>query len=85
MPRRTPHSALDRLRTPRRFPGFLKTASVCVFIAGLLSPFSQAVAADAAPRAAAAVADDYCGGRCSDILPPGENGDATLAQIHKTQ
>ncbi|WP_079158850.1 penicillin acylase family protein [Streptomyces sp. SAT1] len=79
MPRRTPLSALDRMRTPRRFPGFLKTASVCVLIAGLLSPFSQAVAASGAPKAAAA--DDYCGGQCSDILPPGENGNATLAQI----
>ncbi|MYR58575.1 penicillin acylase family protein [Streptomyces sp. SID625] len=79
MPRRTPLSALDRMRTPRRFPGFLKTASVCVLIAGLLSPFSQAVAASGAPKAAAA--NDYCGGQCSDILPPGENGNATLAQI----
>ncbi|MEU6481805.1 penicillin acylase family protein [Streptomyces sp. NPDC047017] len=78
MPRRTPPHALDEVRTPRRFTGFLKTASVCVLIAGLLSPFSQAVAAGTAPRAAA---NDYCGGQCSDILPPGENGNATLAQI----
>ncbi|MFD7992889.1 penicillin acylase family protein [Streptomyces mexicanus] len=78
MPRRIPRNALDEVRTPRRFPGFLKTASVCVLIAGLLSPFSQAVAADATPKAAA---EDHCGGRCSDILPPGENGNATLAQI----
>ncbi|MEU2879124.1 penicillin acylase family protein [Streptomyces sp. NPDC007070] len=78
MPRRTPHDALDEVRTPRGFPGFLKTASVCVLIAGLLSPFSPAMAADTAPKAAA---NDYCGGQCSDILPPGENGNATLAQI----
>ncbi|NMO35825.1 penicillin acylase family protein [Streptomyces sp. GMY01] len=78
MPRRTPHDALDEVRTPRRFPGFLKTASVCVLIAGLLAPFSPAMAADTAPKAAA---NDYCGGQCSDILPPGENGNATLAQI----
>jgi acyl-homoserine lactone acylase PvdQ len=26
-------------------------------------------------------ADDYCLGQCNDILPPGENGNATLAQI----
>ncbi|QKW26797.1 penicillin acylase family protein [Streptomyces seoulensis] len=78
MPRRTPHDALDEVRTPRRMNGFLKTASVCVLVAGLLSPFSQAVAVDAAPKAAAG---DYCGGQCSDILPPGENGNATLAQI----
>ncbi|MHB9850011.1 penicillin acylase family protein [Streptomyces sp. Tue6028] len=78
MPRRTPRTVLDRLRTPRRFPKFLKSASVCVLIAGLLSPLSQA-AATAAPSAAAT--NDYCGGQCSDILPPGENGNATLVEI----
>jgi acyl-homoserine lactone acylase PvdQ len=45
-----------------------------VLIAGLLSPA-------AAVTAQAAASDDYCGGQCSDILPPGENGNATLAQI----
>ncbi|MGW2931573.1 penicillin acylase family protein [Streptomyces sp. NPDC001156] len=74
MPRRTPRTTLDRLRTPRRFPKFLKTASICVLIAGLLSPV-------AAGTAEAAASNDYCGGQCSDILPPGENGNATLAQI----
>ncbi|GHF80390.1 penicillin acylase family protein [Streptomyces thermodiastaticus] len=78
MSRRTPRNALDAVRTPRRITGFLKTASVCVLIAGLLSPLSPAVAANVAPKAAA---EDHCGGRCSDILPPGENGNATLAQI----
>ncbi|MFF5552565.1 penicillin acylase family protein [Streptomyces olivaceoviridis] len=77
MPRRTPRTALDRLRTSRRLPGFLKTASVCVLVAGLLSPLTQATVA----AADATAANDYCGGRCSDILPPGENGNATLAQI----
>ncbi|MFG2637420.1 penicillin acylase family protein [Streptomyces sp. NPDC048362] len=77
MPRRTPRNATDGVRTSRRLFGFLKTASVCVLIAALLSPLTQTAAA-AAPSAAA---DDYCGGRCSDILPPGENGNATLAQI----
>ncbi|MGW1054033.1 penicillin acylase family protein [Streptomyces sp. NPDC002521] len=76
MPRRTPRTAFDRLRTSRRFPGFLKTASICVLVAGLLSPLTQQAAA-----AQATAANDYCGGRCSDILPPGENGNATLAQI----
>ncbi|MFF4834307.1 penicillin acylase family protein [Streptomyces sp. NPDC001315] len=76
MPGRTPRTTLDRLRTPGRFPGFLKTASICVLIAGLLSPLSQAAVA-----AEVTAANDYCGGQCSDILPPGENGNATLAQI----
>ncbi|MEU6552455.1 penicillin acylase family protein [Streptomyces sp. NPDC046915] len=75
MARRVPRTTLDRLRTPRRFPGFLKSASICVLIAGLLSPLTQVTAS------AATASNDYCGGQCSDILPPGENGNATLAQI----
>ncbi|WP_328667927.1 penicillin acylase family protein [Streptomyces sp. NBC_00328] len=78
MPPSTPRTTLDRLRTPRRFPKFLKAASLCVLIAGLLSPLSPAAAAGTSAEAAA---NDYCGGQCSDILPPGENGNATLAQI----
>ncbi|WAU80661.1 penicillin acylase family protein [Streptomyces sp. Qhu-G9] len=77
MPRRTPRTILDRLRTPRRFPKFLMGASICVLVAGLLSPLSQAAAADTTVLAA----DDHCGGQCSDILPAGQNGNATLAQI----
>ncbi|MDV9174918.1 penicillin acylase family protein [Streptomyces sp. W16] len=75
MPRRTPRNLLDRLRTPGRFPGFLKAASVCALIAALLSPLAQGTAV------AATASNDYCGGQCSDILPAGENGNATLAQI----
>ncbi|MEU2743248.1 penicillin acylase family protein [Streptomyces sp. NPDC007095] len=78
MPRRTARTALDRLRTPRRFPKFLGAASICALIAALLSPLTQAAAADST---AALAANDYCGGQCSDILPPGQNGNATLAQI----
>ncbi|GAA4782936.1 penicillin acylase family protein [Streptomyces ziwulingensis] len=88
MPRRTPRNALYRPRTPRRFHGFLKTASLCVLITGLLSPLSPASAADAPSatqaaetRAVEAAAADHCGGQCSEILPPGQNGNATLAQI----
>ncbi len=84
MPRRTPRNVLDRLRTPRGFHGFLKGASVCALVVGLLSPLSPALAADTGTPAATtakAAADDHCGGRCSDILPPGQNGNATLAQI----
>ncbi|MFF7393819.1 penicillin acylase family protein [Streptomyces scabiei] len=86
MPWRTPRTsrnAPDRLRTPRRFPEFLKAASLCALVAGLLSPLSPAspvAAADTGSVQAAAVTD-HCGGQCSDILPPGQNGNATLAQI----
>ncbi|MFF4751236.1 penicillin acylase family protein [Streptomyces sp. NPDC002514] len=82
MARRTPHNVLfDKLRTPGRRAGFLKTASVCALIAGLLSPLTQQVAAAEPAATRAAAANDYCGGQCSDILPPGQNGNATLAQI----
>ncbi|MEN3584534.1 penicillin acylase family protein [Streptomyces sp. ZYX-F-203] len=82
MPRRTPRTALDRLRTPRGFPGFLKVASAGALLAGLLSPFAPAVAAEAeSPKSAAAAVVDHCGDRCHDILPPGQNGNATLVQI----
>lgn len=47
-----------------------------VLTAGLLSPTSTATAADEPTPAA-----DYCKGQCADILPPGANGSATLAQI----
>ncbi|MEV0172514.1 penicillin acylase family protein [Streptomyces sp. NPDC050803] len=81
MPRRIPHTALVRLRTPGRTHGFLKAASVCVLIAGLLSPLSQAASAAQAAEAEVTAVTDHCGSQCSDILPPGENGNATLAQI----
>ncbi|MFF5440233.1 penicillin acylase family protein [Streptomyces achromogenes] len=77
MPRRTPRNAPDGLRTFRRLPGFLKTASVCVLVAGLLTPLTRTAVA----ATDATAPNDYCAGRCSDILPPGENGNATLAQI----
>ncbi|WP_328337585.1 penicillin acylase family protein [Streptomyces violaceus] len=81
MSRRTPRTVPGRTRTPRGIPGFLKTASVCALIAGLLSPLAPAAAAETPTAQAAAVANDYCGNQCSDILPPGQNGNATLAQI----
>ncbi|MEU3851302.1 penicillin acylase family protein [Streptomyces sp. NPDC029554] len=81
MPRRHPRTVLHRLRTPRGIPGFLKTASVCALIAGLLSPIAPAAAAGTAHPQVAAAANDHCGNQCSDILPPGQNGNATLAQI----
>jgi acyl-homoserine lactone acylase PvdQ len=85
MPRRTSRTTLDRLRTPGGFTGFLKAASVGALLAGLLSPLghtagaAERTAAEAAPQAAAVT--DHCGGQCHDILPPGQNGNATLAQI----
>ncbi|CAM5674638.1 putative Penicillin G acylase [Streptomyces afghaniensis 772] [Streptomyces afghaniensis] len=81
MPRSNPRTVLDRMRTPHGIPGFLKTASVCALIAGLLSPLSQAAASETGTAQVTAAANDHCGNQCSDILPPGQNGNATLAQV----
>ncbi|GGY09652.1 penicillin acylase family protein [Streptomyces djakartensis] len=69
------------MRTPGEIPGFLKTASVCALIAGLLSPIAPAAASETETAQTSAAVNDYCGNQCSDILPPGQNGNATLAQI----
>ncbi|WP_405700037.1 penicillin acylase family protein [Streptomyces sp. NBC_00069] len=55
-------------------------AGVIALGAALLSPLASAAAAPSADPVPLPVAD-YCGGRCADILPPGQNGNATLAQI----
>lgn len=75
MPRRTPRNLLDRLRTPGRFPGFLKTASVCALIAALLSPLPRGRQWPRRRRTTTAAASARTSSR------PHENGNATLAQI----
>jgi acyl-homoserine lactone acylase PvdQ len=57
-----------RPRTPRLAAAALAAALIAVF-------------APATAPAQAATPTDYCAGRCTDILPPGENGNATLAEI----
>ncbi|WP_030903097.1 penicillin acylase family protein [Streptomyces sp. NRRL F-5126] len=55
----------------------LRTAAAGAVIAlgmGLATPLPTAAAA-------AGPTDDYCQSQCGDILPPGENGNATLADI----
>ncbi|WP_369380528.1 penicillin acylase family protein [Streptomyces sp. cg36] len=49
-------------------------ATVTALAAALLAPLGQAGAAEP-PNS------DYCAGQCGDILPPGENGNATLVEI----
>jgi acyl-homoserine lactone acylase PvdQ len=71
-------SVRTRTRTRRRTR--LLTA---LLAAGALTATTAAGAASALPRpdtTSPQVVDD-CGGQCYDILPPGENGDETLAQI----
>jgi len=53
----------------------LAASAAAVLTAGLLQVGA------AAPAAAAVPGNDYCAGQCNDILPPGENGNATLAEI----
>ncbi len=74
----TSNGAAWRHRVP------LKAAvSVAVLIATLAVP-GRAEALTPA-RTASFSADDYCLGQCGDILPPGENGSATLAEILANQ
>ncbi|APY89113.1 penicillin acylase family protein [Streptomyces alfalfae] len=51
--------------------------------AALLTPLPGAAAApdDPGARERSAEAADYCGSQCADVLPPGANGNATLAEI----
>ncbi|MFH8290687.1 penicillin acylase family protein [Streptomyces sp. NPDC018059] len=51
--------------------------------AGLLAPLPGAGAAPGQPAAGKEREEstDYCEGQCADILPPGANGNATLAEI----
>ncbi|WP_329397462.1 penicillin acylase family protein [Streptomyces melanogenes] len=61
----------------RRPTARLRTATAATVIAlaaALLAPLGPANAAEP-PNS------DYCLGRCGDILPPGENGNATLVEI----
>lgn len=56
--------------------GVLGTAT-----AGALLALAATLVAPVPPAAHAADTGDYCAGQCADILPPGENGNATLADI----
>ena len=63
----------------------MAAALVALVVGGAfgVNAVTASAAAPTGPVRAAAVAApaDYCPSQCSDILPPGENGSATLAQI----
>src|SRR5437879_12094160 len=61
-------------RYPRRR---LVPLLAAVFVLALVG----ALPAGAAPVRPSYAGNDYCLGACNDILPPGENGNATLADI----
>jgi acyl-homoserine lactone acylase PvdQ len=58
-------------------------AAIAVMIASFAVPSHAEALAPA--RTASFSSDDFCLGQCSDILPPGENGSATLAEILANQ
>lgn len=63
------------------------TLALCAAVAALVSSAAagqaQAASSHHTPAYASTAASpaDYCAGQCSDILPPGENGAETLADI----
>src|SRR3954471_6769596 len=59
----------------RRFMRLSTLLTASLVLSALVNP------ATGAPAAAAFSPNDYCLGQCSDILPPGQNGDADLVQI----
>ncbi|MGW0604858.1 penicillin acylase family protein [Streptomyces sp. NPDC002640] len=83
MTRHTPSTAPSR-RLARRGAGLVTGALLCALLTPVL-PAAAAPEAPAAPSATAsstaAVVPDHCGDGCSDILPPGADGTATLAEI----
>ncbi len=55
--------------------------SVRIALAATLFVATSTTLLSAAPATAAPANNDYCLGQCNDILPPGENGNATLTDI----
>ncbi|MEU9793467.1 penicillin acylase family protein [Streptomyces sparsogenes] len=66
-----------RRRTGKLTCTAIATTAVLALGAALAGPLPQPARAEPA----AAAVTDYCRGQCSDILPPGQNGNATLADI----
>ena len=59
-----------------------RTAIIPVLAAALLTATTTLIVPAPSPaKAAVLAANDYCLEQCSDILPPGQNGNATLVEI----
>ncbi|HEX4704105.1 MAG TPA: penicillin acylase family protein, partial [Pseudonocardiaceae bacterium] len=58
-----------------------RTVRVIVGIAAVSTVASLSISAPATAAGTPFAVTDYCAGQCNDILPPGENGNATLADI----
>ncbi|TDQ04359.1 penicillin acylase family protein [Labedaea rhizosphaerae] len=59
----------------------LITAAIVAATGSALAVGLSVSAAASAPNAAVTAADDFCLGQCADVVPPGENGNATLTDI----
>ncbi|MBB5956402.1 acyl-homoserine lactone acylase PvdQ [Saccharothrix tamanrassetensis] len=60
----------------------MRRAARSLAVVALLATAAITVpAAEAAPETTAFTPDDHCLGQCHDVLPPGQNGNATLAEI----
>lgn len=59
----------------------MRRAARSLAVVALLATAVTVPAAEASPRPTAFTPDDYCLGQCHDVLPPGQNGNATLAEI----
>src|ERR1700742_1546391 len=66
---------------PSRRGPLRMSRSVRIALAATLFVATSTTLLSAAPATAAPANNDYCLGQCNDILPPGENGNATLADI----
>ncbi|MDI5971628.1 penicillin acylase family protein [Streptomyces sp. SL13] len=64
----------------RRILGLRTVAMAGVLVLGTFAT-TAAGPAQAGAKPADSTVTDYCQGQCDDILPPGENGNATLADI----
>ncbi|WP_428964623.1 penicillin acylase family protein [Micromonospora fluostatini] len=71
-----------RPTAPRRLLAAATAAGVAALLVAVPTPAPAAAPTTAAPAAASAfAATDYCLGECAEILPPGQNGNATLVEI----
>ena len=75
-------AAAVRLRAhrSRRLTAVVAAAAVASLVAATTATAVPAGPQSSATKLASSVTD-YCGGQCYDILPPGANGNETLAQI----
>ncbi|HEY0690166.1 MAG TPA: hypothetical protein VGD71_14130, partial [Kribbella sp.] len=69
----TSRTATPPARAARTTAAVLATGAVLA--AGLAAPTQASQAVQAATPA------DYCGGQCADIVPPGQNGNATFTDL----